>query len=303
MSWLRRLLGNEHSADKAERHAASAIDAGIADSGSDIVEVDVVGEASYQGALERLAGRKGPEGKSYRVGVTLRCEPGNQYDANAIRVEAMGQLVGYIPRTTASQLAPVLASHGGAAEAQGLIVGGWKNGEDEGHFGIRVWFTRRDAERLGVLAVLVMSPVPSMPPPGAGEVRLSPLEGEIESSHPVSVAVTCEEHYQPAIEASKPTADWNRDWWPALASLALVDCNPHAKKPAPCIAVSLNGAIVGYLTPAMTQRHAPTIQAITEAGQSATANAHIARGTKGGHELWRLHLVMTRPADDPDAER
>ena len=32
------------------------------------------------------------------VGTSLRCEPTNEYDANAVRVEVMGQLFGYVAR-------------------------------------------------------------------------------------------------------------------------------------------------------------------------------------------------------------
>jgi hypothetical protein len=115
-----------------------------------LVEVDVVGESHRQDALERIAGARTDLGKHHPVGTTLRCDPKNEHDANAIRVECMGQLLGYIPRATAALLAPPLNRHGGVAEAVGVIVGGWDNGESVGSYGVRIWLPRLSLSRIGV---------------------------------------------------------------------------------------------------------------------------------------------------------
>jgi hypothetical protein len=260
VAWLKRFFGGTQDSEREERRAAAPVEAGIAEVPTDVVEIEVVGEASYH--------------------------------ANAIRVEAMGTLVGYVPRRLAAQVAPVLGAHRGVAECQGLIVGGWRTREDEGHYGIRVWFTRSDADRLGLSATLVPSPVPTLPPAGPNEVRLSPAEGDYDNARVTTVTVTREEHYQPAILASKPSPDWNRDWWPALARLELVDADPHAKNPAPCVAVKLGDQVVGYLTPAMTERHTPVIDGVVRAGRTPTASAQVGRGTKGGQQIWRVKLLL-----------
>ena len=102
--------------------------------------------------MAAIAGPKGIDGKQLVVGVTLRCEPTNTYDCNAVRVEVMGQQVGYSARDEAAVLSPALLEHcGGAIEAHGLIVGGWKDGDDEGHYGIRVWLSTDDATRLALI--------------------------------------------------------------------------------------------------------------------------------------------------------
>ena len=63
----------------------------------------------------------------------------------------MGQLTGHVSRGHAALLSPALQrSCAGALEAVGMIVGGWDDGDSEGHYGIRVWITQRDAQRLGV---------------------------------------------------------------------------------------------------------------------------------------------------------
>lgn len=115
-----------------------------------LVEIDVVGEAHRQDALERIAGERGDIGKHHAVGTTLRCDPRNEHDANAIRIECMGQLLGYIPRQTAALLAPALNGQGGIAEAIGVIVGGWDDGVSIGSYGVRVWIPRRSLLRIGV---------------------------------------------------------------------------------------------------------------------------------------------------------
>jgi hypothetical protein len=123
--------------------------AGIA-ADDQLVEIDVVGESHQQEALERIAGARTERGKHHAVGTTLRCDPRNQYDPNAIRVECMGQLLGYIPRQTAAHLAPPLIQHGGVAEGIGVIVGGWDDGATIGSYGVRVWLPRLSLSRIDV---------------------------------------------------------------------------------------------------------------------------------------------------------
>lgn len=115
-----------------------------------LIEVKVKGTSFRQEVLEQIAGPKEEVGKHFRVGVTLRCEPSNPHDQNAIRVEIMGQHIGYVDRDEAALFAPALAPYGGVLEAQGLIVGGWRNDDSEGHFGCRVWLSSRDSARMGL---------------------------------------------------------------------------------------------------------------------------------------------------------
>src|SRR5262249_42960395 len=134
-----RSTGN--SSPKREMAAWEVQAAAAEDSNDDLIELEVVGESQRQEALAKLTGPKCWDGYETHVGVTLRCEPKNEYDANAVRVEAMGQLVGYVARDKASVLSqPMQNACRGVIEARGLIVGGWDRGDgDEGHYGIRVW--------------------------------------------------------------------------------------------------------------------------------------------------------------------
>jgi hypothetical protein len=138
--------------------------------GWDLIELDVIGESHYQDALERVAGTRTEYGKHELCGITLRCEPANQYDANAIRVETYGQFLGHIPHATAATMSPLmLTGCGGCIEGIGVIVGGWASGrfrdehgryteaqapgarrEDQGSYGVRVWVNRAALKRVSI---------------------------------------------------------------------------------------------------------------------------------------------------------
>ena len=117
--------------------------------GVDLVEIATKGSSFHQDAYVKLAGPKDENGKQTRVGTTLRCDPSNKFDCNAIDVECMGLNIAKIERADAAILSPLVQTHcGGAIEGRGLIVGGWKREESEGYFGVRVWLTSQDMKRL-----------------------------------------------------------------------------------------------------------------------------------------------------------
>lgn len=62
---------------------------------------DIVGEASYQNALDQLAGGKTDAGVHVKKWATLIIEKNNPFDPNAVRVDIEGQTVGYLSRTHA----------------------------------------------------------------------------------------------------------------------------------------------------------------------------------------------------------
>jgi len=290
MGVFRKLFGGD---ERARRTEVLVVEAGVVEddaSPDELVEIEVVGESYHQEVLERIAGPKAAEGKQHRVGATLRREPTNPYDSNAVRVEVLGQLVGHVARDKAAKVSAVLAQVGGVVEAQGLIVGGWSSAESEGSFGCRVWLSARDAGRLGLKPDRHI-PTPKLRPPMAGEVRLSPA---LDSDSRVStLTVTCEEHYQDAIASTRPEL-WNRDYWPVLVALAIAERNPHSGKPGPCIEVTLDdGATAGYLTPAMTERHADHLRSTIATGKRPTATALVRSGTKAGATIWRVQVTVS----------
>jgi hypothetical protein len=110
--------------------------------------VDVVGEGSYQGSLERLAGGRtidGPRNRDHTA--ILMPEPTNPYDVNAVRVVVVtstgdGAVIGYLSREDAVAYRPVidrLAADGDLAACRASIGGGWdRGGGDRGSFGVRL---------------------------------------------------------------------------------------------------------------------------------------------------------------------
>jgi hypothetical protein len=261
-----------------------------------LVEVEVRGESFRQPTFEALAGPKDEVGKHVLEGVTLRCEPDLVYDANAVRVEVMGQLVGYIERDEAAMFSPVMQRVcGGVLEGRGLIVGGWRDSRSEGSYGIRVWVTQRDVDRLGVrLAVEPEQRVttPPLPKPGPSERRLSPTLVDLDAGRLGSeVTVAGEEHYQDVVTAALPEG-WDEHWCPLLVDLAMAPRNPHSKHDTPCVEVRLGGQAIGYFTPAMTHRYAPLIEAAERDGFKPTARARTHPEVKGGATFWRVKVRM-----------
>lgn len=104
-------------------------------------EVDAVGESRYQRVLEHLAGGKQEHAARIETTAVLVPEPANPRDPQAVRIEIGGQLVGYLGRADAPRYRPVvdeLARAGRVAACRALIVGGWRRGGDEGHFGVKL---------------------------------------------------------------------------------------------------------------------------------------------------------------------
>lgn len=104
--------------------------------------VEVVGESNYQDALEAACGGRQRHGVEHDCIATLRAEPENPYDPDAVRVELDGRLVGYLSRGAAKAFKPTadrLAAAGRVGTCHAQIVGGWdREHGDRGHFGINL---------------------------------------------------------------------------------------------------------------------------------------------------------------------
>lgn len=106
-------------------------------------ELDVVGESfgNRQAALERICGGRTHDGHTHECFATLKREPANPQDNNAIAVTIDGDMVGYIPRDIAADLAPYLDRFWPqGVTVRAVIRGGWDRGEhDRGHFGVKLY--------------------------------------------------------------------------------------------------------------------------------------------------------------------
>lgn len=133
MSFLRRLFGS--------RAATVEIAATMMVPDRDDAAVEVVGEGSYQDAIDRVAGGKTEDGARLAEHTALLWpEPNNRYDKNAIAVKVDGRTVGYLSRENAVLYRPVIAwadAHGKKIACEARITGGWQRGRgDSGNYGV-----------------------------------------------------------------------------------------------------------------------------------------------------------------------
>lgn len=107
--------------------------------------IEVVGEGSHQGSLERIAGGRtidGPRNRDHFA--CFLPEPSNVYDPQAVRVVIVGgATVGYLSREDAVAYRPLidrLAAVGKLVGCRASLSGGWDNGAgDRGSFGVRLF--------------------------------------------------------------------------------------------------------------------------------------------------------------------
>jgi len=99
---------------------------------------DIVGEASYQNALDQLAGGKTEAGVTVQKMATLIMEKNNPFDPNAVRVDIEGHNVGYLSRTHAARFRKTINRSNCVAPA--LITGGWKRAGSQGNYGVKLNF-------------------------------------------------------------------------------------------------------------------------------------------------------------------
>ncbi|MDX1785281.1 hypothetical protein [Roseovarius sp. ZX-A-9] len=101
----------------------------------------IVGEASYQDNIEKIVGGKGQYSAKYECMATLECENNNPHDENAVAVKIGKRLVGYLAREDAASYRSELQSIDASlplAQVRAKIVGGWRDAESEGHFGVKL---------------------------------------------------------------------------------------------------------------------------------------------------------------------
>jgi hypothetical protein len=105
--------------------------------------VDAAGESHYQNALEWVGDGRAFFGvRRPLITAELVREPGNPYDPNAVRVQADGRQLAYVPKEDAPRFHAVidkLAGQGRAATCRAGLTGGWDRGpSDRGSIGLRI---------------------------------------------------------------------------------------------------------------------------------------------------------------------
>lgn len=103
---------------------------------------EIVGEASYQHALDSICGGKCEEGHNLPCIAQLCFQEDNAHDANAIVVFIDGNVVGYIPREFALRMRSAILQLNPneiPVTCDAKIVGGWlREWDDEGNYGVRL---------------------------------------------------------------------------------------------------------------------------------------------------------------------
>src|SRR5690606_29722252 len=92
--------------------------------------VEVVGEASYQAELAKIAGPKDDKSKNHWTKGELIPETWNRKDRNAVMVRIDGLTIGYLATEHAVAFKSAMASRGyegyGLVGFKARIVGGWR---------------------------------------------------------------------------------------------------------------------------------------------------------------------------------
>ena len=103
---------------------------------------EIVGEASYQPALDAICGGKCADGHKLATRAQLCFQEDNPYDPNAIVVLIDRNVVGYIPRNLAKEMREAilrLNPEERPVTCDARVVGGWiRDGGDEGHYGVKL---------------------------------------------------------------------------------------------------------------------------------------------------------------------
>lgn len=111
--------------------------------------VDVVGVSRRQSVLAAIVDRQSRRGRTVTIDAVLILEDSNPHDANAVRIEIEGELIGYLSRDNARRYRADLAAAGqprATVRCKARIVGGFETESGErAHFGVRVDLPPMDA--------------------------------------------------------------------------------------------------------------------------------------------------------------
>jgi hypothetical protein len=111
-------------------------------SGPGIYSINAVGESYYQNELKTICNGTSYEGHQEIVEAVLVLEDNNPHDNNAIRIDIKGTTVGYLSRQDAKVYREQFKKLGYSSSSilcPSMIIGGWdRNGNDYGHFGVKL---------------------------------------------------------------------------------------------------------------------------------------------------------------------
>lgn len=240
---------------------------------------EVAGEGYRQDALAAIAGPKGGEGKWVERVARLRPEPENPHDENAIAVDIDGRQVGHLPRDIAKSygnlVRRVIGQHG-IATCGAVVNGGWRASDtDEGNYGVRLYFGyRATGDNSG-----------GLPEQAADEMR---IPYKVRDQHDY-IQVTGEDQHQDVLKTCLG-AERAEDRPARLAALSL----GTDEKGREVVTVSIDGQVVGWLTPKMSERFGPAVVSAESKGKRVTAFSALELSKRKGHE-GEVEVVLRVP--------
>jgi HIRAN domain-containing protein len=155
----------------------------------------VRGESEYRKTLRRLTGKPRRAGYLIPVEAELVREPANPYDSNALRVDVGGELVGYLAREVAAQIAGAFDRAGcRAMQVCAILRGGSTEAPD---VRVHLWLDRRRSRGIPLFETGEMVSWPPSPDEGVHRdvfvCRAWLTEGALESGTVESEAVPGED--------------------------------------------------------------------------------------------------------------
>jgi hypothetical protein len=112
--------------------------------------IEVVGVSRWQDAIAAIVDSHGRSGRTLTIDAALVLENANPHDANAVRVEIDGELIGYLSRDNARRYRADLVAAGASqaiVRCKARIVGGFQTETGErAHFGVRLDLPPMEAE-------------------------------------------------------------------------------------------------------------------------------------------------------------
>jgi hypothetical protein len=230
---------------------------------------EVIGEGPRQDEIDTVAGPKQYDGVWVEKVATLRPEPDNPFDDQAVAVEIGGLVVGYLAHTEATahrRLIDLAIVAHGTATCAAVVNGGWyrEDEESEGSYGVHLYFGYG---------------------PGAGPDDLpeqAPDEERIRyrvRDRHDHITVTGEQYTQEALDATLGD-DWAGDHPFRLARLDF-GTDPRGRE---VVQVTVEGRVVGWLTPRMTERFRPAVEAAADEGRHLTAACTLEPSHRKGRE-------------------
>jgi len=150
MGILNWLFGSKKSAEKGRQQPRSpaplAAKLSSEHKGPEVIytgkgfPLEVVGESNYQAALQHICGGHNRHGHEVEVRASLKRQPDNPHDSNAVVVLIESEIVGHLAREQAARISQqMLEDDVAEVRCNAKIVGGWRtNQHDQGYFGVKL---------------------------------------------------------------------------------------------------------------------------------------------------------------------